>query len=40
MGGWNVEGVRGMVLIRVDIIGETKLVAIIRTFCGRILKES
>ena len=34
-----MEGVMGLVLIRVDILGETKLVAIIRRLCGRIRRE-
>ena len=35
-----MKGVMGLVLIKVDILGETKLVAIIHKLCGRILKES
>ena len=35
-----MEGVMEIVIIRVDILGETKLVAIIRKLCGRILKEN
>ena len=37
VGGWNMEGVMGPVLIKADILGETKLVAIICRLCGRIL---
>ena len=31
-----MEGVMEIVIIRVDILGETKLVTIIRKLCGRI----
>ena len=34
-----MEGVMGTVLIRVDILGEAKLVRIIRKFCMRILRK-
>ena len=34
-----MEGVMGPELIKVDILGETKLVAIIRRLCGRILRK-
>ena len=34
-----MEGVMGIVLIRVDILGETKLVMIIRKLCMRILRK-
>ena len=34
-----MEGVMGIVLIRVDLLEESKLVAIIRKLCVRILRE-
>ena len=39
VGGWNLEGVMGVELIRVDILGETKFVVIIRKLCMRILRK-
>ena len=39
VGGWNMEGVMGSALIKVDIPGETKLVAIICRLCERILRK-